>query len=155
MIALRPATAADADAIAAVFSASRRLLDFLPELHSVAEDRQFIAEVVLRDCTVTVAEADRRIAGFIAGRNGWIEQLYVAPTAIGTGIGAALLADAMARNGALELWCFARNTAARRFYERHGFVAVEFTDGADNEARAPDVRYRWVRPDGAAYASGR
>ncbi len=154
MTGLRPAGSGDAEAIAALFSASRRLLDFLPELHTVEEDRCFIAGTVLRDCAVTVAEADDRIVGFIAERDGWIEQLYVAPAAIGAGIGAALLADAMARNGALELWCFARNTAARRFYERHGFVAVEFTDGADNEAGAPDVRYRWVS-GAATHTSGR
>jgi hypothetical protein len=37
---------------------------------------------------------------------------------------------------------------ARRFYERHGFVAVEHTDGAGNEEREPDVRFLW-RPAGA------
>ncbi len=155
MIALRPATAGDADALAAVFSASRRLLAFLPELHSVAEDRAFIAEVVLRECRVTVAETGGRLAGFVAERNGWIEQFYVAPAAIGTGIGTALLADAMARNTSLELWCYAENTAARRFYERHGFVAVEYTDGSGNEAGAPDMRYSWIRSDDAAHTSGR
>jgi len=35
------------------------------------------------------------------------------------------------------------NEPARRFYERHGFVAEELTEGAANEERAPDVRYRW------------
>ena len=34
--------------------------------------------------------------------------------------------------------------AARAFYEKQGFVAVEFTDGTGNEARRPDVRYRWA-----------
>ncbi|MBA3264774.1 MAG: hypothetical protein H0T14_00160 [Nocardioidaceae bacterium] len=34
---------------------------------------------------------------------------------------------------------------ARRFYERLGFVAVQWTDG-DNEERALDVRYEWTRP---------
>ena len=30
-----------------------------------------------------------------------------------------------------------------RVYERHGFVAVGWTDGSANEERAPDVRYVW------------
>ncbi len=34
---------------------------------------------------------------------------------------------------------------ARRFYEARGFRPVRFTDGADNEERWPDVRYRWQR----------
>ena len=38
---------------------------------------------------------------------------------------------------------FQKNEGARRFYERHGFTAVEWTDG-DNEEGAPDVRYRWT-----------
>ena len=47
---LRRATLADADAIAAVFSPSFRLLTFLPALHTVQEDRWFIEHVILRDC---------------------------------------------------------------------------------------------------------
>jgi hypothetical protein len=43
----------------------------------------------------------------------------------------------------LQLWTFQRNTAARRFYGRLGFVAVEQTDGSRNEEDEPDVRYRW------------
>jgi hypothetical protein len=30
-------------------------------------------------------------------------------------------------------------------YERHGFVAIDTTDG-QNEERAPDVHYRWSNP---------
>jgi putative acetyltransferase len=47
---------------------------------------------------------------------------------------------------ALELWCFQANARARRFYEARGFQAIRFTDGANNEERTPDVRYRWERP---------
>ena len=54
--ALRAATPEDADAIAGVLTASFRLLNFLPMLHTAEEDRRFIANVVLRDCAVTVAE---------------------------------------------------------------------------------------------------
>jgi hypothetical protein len=35
----------------------------------------------------------------------------------------------------LDLWAFQSNTAARRFYERRGFVSVDTTDG-ENEERA-------------------
>lgn len=61
----------------------------------------------------------------------------------GAGIGEVLLAQAKRlRPRGLQLWTFQSNTGARRFYERHGFVAVEQTDG-DNEEGAPDVRYEW------------
>jgi GNAT superfamily N-acetyltransferase len=47
----------------------------------------------------------------------------------------------------LTLWTFQKNAKARAFYERHGFVPVEFTDGLTNQEREPDVRYVWDRRD--------
>ncbi len=32
-----------------------------------------------------------------------------------------------------------------RFYEAREFRALKFTDGAHNEEKTPDVRYRWER----------
>ena len=83
-----------------------------------------------------------RILGFAAP--GWIEQLYVAPDRLGQGIGSRLVDLAKTRSpDGLTLWTFQVNERARRFYERHGFVAVELTDGSGNEERQPDVRYEW------------
>jgi GNAT superfamily N-acetyltransferase len=77
---------------------------------------------------------------------GWIEQLYAQPGCTGQGLGTRLLEQALAElhaQGAdtVRLWCFQANTGARRFYERHGFVAVEFTNGSGNEEGVPDVLY--------------
>jgi hypothetical protein len=41
----------------------------------------------------------------------------------------------------IRLYTFQANAGARRFYERHGFVPIEFTDGQANEERCPDVLY--------------
>jgi GNAT superfamily N-acetyltransferase len=72
----------------------------------------------------------------------WIEQLYVSPDYQGFGIGSALIELAKRRvPGPLQLWTFQTNGPAQRFYERHGFVCVEQTDGSRNEERAPDMRY--------------
>ncbi len=142
---LRLARPEDAEAIAALFTASRALLDFLPQLHSPEEDRGFIRGHIMRRYRVTLAEHNGGIVGYMADEPGWIEQLYVGPGFIATGIGSALLADAMSRNERLELWCFLENRRARAFYGRHGFVEVERTDGAGNEAQAPDIRLRWER----------
>ena len=65
---LRRATIADADAIAAVFSPSFRLLTFLPALHTVAEDRWFIENVILRECEVTLAEDEAASSRFWPAR---------------------------------------------------------------------------------------
>jgi putative acetyltransferase len=49
-----------------------------------------------------------------------IDMFFVARDHTSRGVGAALLADVEQR-GARGLECFARNTVARRFYERHGW----------------------------------
>jgi GNAT superfamily N-acetyltransferase len=142
----RPARAEDAAAIARVLSPSFRLLSFLPMLHTEEEDRWFIENVVLKECAVTVAEDDKGIVAFLAQEGQEVRMLYTHPEFIGGGAG-SLLIEVAKRSGeaALELWCFQANTRARRFYERHGFKAIRFTDGHDNEEKTPDVRYRWAR----------
>jgi GNAT superfamily N-acetyltransferase len=142
---LRRATACDADAIANVFSASSRLLNFLPMLHSVEEDRRFITSVILKDYEVTVAEDEIGIVAFLARQGQEIRLLHTRPDRIGLGAGSQLIEASKATGvGALELWCFQANERARRFYEARGFRAIRFTDGADNEERMPDIRYRWA-----------
>ena len=47
------------------------------------------------------------------------------------------------RPDGFSLWVFHQNERARAFYEAHGAVAVELTDGARDEERTPDVRYEW------------
>lgn len=145
MIVLRRAVAADAPAIVALFRRSRAVLTFLPELHTADEDLWFVRTVLIGEQRVTLAERDGRLLGFMAEHAGWITQLYLDPEVRRSEVGSALLADAKARNEELTLWCFAQNTAARAFYEAQGFVVVEATDGAGNEAQLPDVRYWWRR----------
>ena len=145
----RRATPDDAGGIAAVFSSSLRLLNFLPMLHTVEEDRQFIENVILKECEVIVAEGDAGIVSFLARHGEESRLLYSHPDVIGSGAGGLLL-DVAKKSGAvaLELWCFQANERARRFYEERGFRAVRFTDGQDNEENVPDVRYRWERAAG-------
>jgi GNAT superfamily N-acetyltransferase len=76
-----------------------------------------------------------------------LEHLYLDPAWMGRGLGERLLALASERSpDGLELWTHQINAGARRFYERHGFTAVEETDGATNEERLPDVRYARPAP---------
>lgn len=142
----RLATAIDADGLTSVFSPSFRLLTFLPMLHTVEQDRWFIENVILKECEVWVAERDGRIVSFLARDGEEIRMLYTHPDFVGSGAGSLLL-EAVKASGvaALELWCFQANVRGRKFYEERGFRAVRFTDGADNEEKMPDVRYRWER----------
>ena len=121
-------------------------LPWLAGLHTPDEDAHFFRHHVFRQAQVRGAIENGRLAGFIAFREGWIDHLYVLPGAQGRGIGTALLAVATAACPELSLWTFQRNPGARRFYEAHGFAALEETDGRMNEEREPDVRYGWRRP---------
>lgn len=144
---LRRATASDGDAIANVYATSFRLLTFLPMLHTIEDYRWFIANVILKECEVTVAEDETGIVAFMALRGEEVRLLYTRPDRIGMGAGTQLINASKASGiDALELWCFVANERARRFYEARGFRAIRFTDGADNEERMPDIRYRWESP---------
>ena len=143
---LRRATACDAKAVANVFSASFRLLTFLPILHTVEEDRRYIQNVILNECEVTVAEDESGIVSFLARQREDVRLLHTRPDRIGMGAGTQLIdAEKASGIGALELWCFEANERARRFYEARGFRAIRFTDGVHNEEQMPDIRYRWER----------
>jgi len=146
-IAIRPATAEDAAAIAHLLRVSRHAaMPWLPDLHTPEEDLAFVTGYVLPRSEVWVAQEADAVVGFIARRDDWIDHLYLAPDRRGLGIGGLLLRHAMDGRDALMLWAFQRNAPARRFYERHGFRAVEFTDGEGNDEKEPDVRYAWRRP---------
>jgi GNAT superfamily N-acetyltransferase len=82
--------------------------------------------------------------GFAILAGDWLTHLYVHPEEIGTGVGHALFDHVKTvRPDGFQLWVFQQNERARRFYEAHGAVPVEFTDGAGNEEKTPDVRYEW------------
>ncbi len=143
---LREAEEADVALVAALHRRVRTLcLPFLPVLHTPEDDLRYFAGHVFPGCEVRIAEIDGEAVGYSAYRPGWLDHLYVDPVWHGRGIGATLLRDATAANADLQLWCFARNIAACRFYEAHGFTPVERTDGARNEEREPDIRYAWRR----------
>jgi len=133
----------DMDAAAHVLRAA--LDDRLPWLagrHTPAEDRRFLRAIVFPQGLLW-GTGDPGLTGFIALRDGWIDQLHVLPAHQRRGIGTALLNRAKAAAPALRLWTFQRNHAARAFYARHGFRLALETDGTRNEEREPDALYLW------------
>jgi GNAT superfamily N-acetyltransferase len=149
VIALRRASADDAADVAEVYLASfKAALPGIRLVHSDDEVRAWIREQLIPGTEAWVAVDGDHVVALMALSPGWIEQLYVAPDRLGEGIGRRLLDHAKARaEGSLELWTFQANDRARRFYERNAFAEVERTDGAGNEAEAPDIRYRWAPGD--------
>jgi ribosomal protein S18 acetylase RimI-like enzyme len=144
-IELRRLELSDMDAAAVVHRmAFDARLPWLAGLHTPAEDRAFFRDRVFAECEVWGCGRPNLI-GFIACREGWIDQLYVLPEHQVRGAGSALLDLAKTRFPSLQLWTFQRNAGARRFYEGRGFRVVRETDGRDNEEREPDLLYRWER----------
>ncbi|MFY7974241.1 MAG: GNAT family N-acetyltransferase [Rubrivivax sp.] len=146
----RAARPADAQSVADVFLASRRVhVAFAPLAHSEPEVRDWIAHTLLPAGRTRVAEHAGVILGFAATSLepgfAWLDHLYLAPDRIGQGWGTALLhaalADLPSPTPTVRLYCFQANRLACRFYERHGFVEVARSDGRDNEERCPDVLY--------------
>jgi len=141
---VRRARAADIEAVTEVFLAAIGAVDFLPRLYTEEQERWFIRHDVFAEADVWLAECGGTIAGFLALQKNEIRLLFCHPTRQGKGLGAAMIAQAKSLDRPyLDLWCFRDNDGARRFYERQGFRAVEWTDGKRNEERLPDVRYFW------------
>lgn len=145
---LRAADQADASAVAEVLCESRRwYLPFAPMVHTDEEVRGWIADILIPRGDVYVAESQGQVVAMLAisrdESGGWIDQLYVKPGHTGQGIGHRLLRVAHSRlKPPVRLYTFQANTGARRFYERHGYRVLRFTDGR-NEERCPDVLYEW------------
>ena len=144
---LRAATFADAPAIADVLIAARHaFLPFAPSPHSDVETHDWVQHELLADSEVHVGEDGARIIAVLAistgGACSWIDQLYVLPGFDGRGVSAQLLALAhRILPPPTRLYTFQANVRARRFYERHGYRAIRFGDGSENEEGCPDVLY--------------
>jgi GNAT superfamily N-acetyltransferase len=142
--AIRKALASDGPEIARVVKTSRLdALPYLPVLHDENDDRSYFTGLV-QTATAWLAEADGEVVAVLVLDERMVEQLYVAPAWQGRGFGSRLLEVAKANSpDGLRLHTFQRNQRARAFYERRGFVPIEFGDGSSNEEREPDVLYEW------------
>jgi GNAT superfamily N-acetyltransferase len=132
--------------VAELFIASRaKTLPKVKRVHSNDEIHAWMREVVFPRRSIRIAQLADEIVGFAARDGAWLEHLYMKPSWTGKGIGSELLdviiAEARMVTPVLRLYTFQCNAGARRFYERHGFIAVEFGNGSTNEENEPDVRY--------------
>ena len=132
-------------AVRVVRTAFDQAIPSLAGLHTPEEDQWFFRERVFETCEVWGAFDGAAMRGIIAFREGWIDQLYVLPTAQRRGVGKDLLQVAQNAFDRLQLWTFQRNAPARRFYEARGFALIQQTDGARNEEKEPDALYLWTR----------
>jgi GNAT superfamily N-acetyltransferase len=148
---VRPATPEDAGALAELFWQVRA--ESVPSIPMIVHPREsvlpFVETVLLREFEVWVAQDGDALVGFLALMPpDQLGHLYLTAGSTGRGLGTQLLGLAKTRfPDGLQLWAFQSNEGALRFYERHGFTPVEWTEG-DNEEHAPDVRMVWKPPAG-------
>ena len=145
----RAATLRDADSVADVYLRSRKeLVACAPLAHSDEAVRDWIRRHLIPAGSTTVAVVDGLVVGFLAVSrahdSSWIEQLYLLPAWVGRGIGTQLLELARSQlPPPIRLYTFQCNERARRFYERHGFKVMSFSDGSRNEEQCPDILFEW------------
>jgi GNAT superfamily N-acetyltransferase len=144
---IRGARVSDAERVCTCYLASRKTLQsYAPLPHGDDEVLAWLRDTLLPTGGVTMALESGHVLGFIAVTSRpdghWIDQLYVHPARLRRGVGSTLLQMALNRlHGTIRLYTFEPNRGARRFYERHGFTAVAFSDGSNNESHCPDVLY--------------
>ncbi len=130
---LRPATAADVDAVAALFHAGwhdahpGRVPDGLTERRTPEAFHDRVAGRVAETDETTVAEVDGRVAGFIMVDGDEAEQVYVDRAFRGSGVAALLLTEAERQIGAAGhdvawLAVVRGNDRAQAFYAKQGWV---------------------------------
>jgi GNAT superfamily N-acetyltransferase len=147
---LRPARLdKDAAAVATVLIESRRVfLPFAPSAHTDSDVHSWVRTTLLPTNRVVVWEENGIVVAVLATSEeptcSWIDQLYVLPGWNRKNIGSRLLEHAQGvLPRPIRLYTFQQNTDARRFYERHGYIAIAFTDGQANEEKCPDVLYQY------------
>jgi putative acetyltransferase len=142
---IRPYRAADLEPLVVLWNRTKRdAYPYLPaeQTRTVDEDRAFFTTSILTRCRVWVCEEGGTLLGFLAMTDGYVDRLYVAPEHQRRGVGTLLLGQAFREApDTIDLHTHQANVAARTFYEKHGFVAVEFGVSPPPES-APDVRYR-------------
>lgn len=136
----------EAETAAEIYLAARALMSYIPRLPAFEPGpvKRYFRENLFKTSLVYGADVDGRLIGILALKDGWIEQLYMAPGYTGQGYGAQFvaLAKEIFPSG-LQLWALEQNASAIRFYEREGFITVERTSGENAMEKIPDRRMLW------------
>jgi nitronate monooxygenase len=146
MIALRPFR--DADLAETVTMWLRSMQAAYPNVaeiqrHRIDDALPFFRDHIASRCAVELATVDGRIAGLLAQRGEWVDQLFIDVGDQRRGLGTLLLDNAKRRAPAgLRLFTLRGNAPARAFYARHGFSLISFGVSPAPE-NTPDVELIW------------
>ncbi len=145
-ITIRPYQPKDLSEVVAMWHASKRQAFpyvQVQQAYTIQDDTRHFQEVVSKECQVWLADEDDEILGFIALNNDLIDQLFVKVGEQRKGIGSLLVSKAKEISPSkLRAYTFQKNSAARSFYEKHGFEVVRsgVSPAPENE---PDLEYAW------------
>jgi putative acetyltransferase len=126
-VGIRPARASEHGALVAVWERSVRATHHFLAEEDIAFFRPLVAEELAAGTLElwVVAAPDDAPVGFLGLSGNSIEALFLAPECRGAGLGRRLVEHARALRGAVLIVAVnEQNDAARRFYERLGFVVV-------------------------------
>jgi GNAT superfamily N-acetyltransferase len=144
-LVVRRAHPGEAAAVAELWLRARRSAAGIPPaVHSDAEVRDWVRDIVLPTQEVWVVGGQPEPMAMMVLDGEWIEQLYVAPEHLRRGLGSQLVKLAQSTRESLALWTFQANASARAFYEAHGF-RVCGKPSRENEEGALALCFRWGR----------
>jgi len=145
---IRPARPDEYDAVAEVWMRSWLSVGIQPPNDHMLRDLQArVPYEVDNGWSLYVADDDGRIAAMLAfrQRDGYLDQLFIAPEYQSNGLGKRLLAFTRAHlNDEIWLRCASGNERAWRWYEREGFVLEK--EEPHPQSGLMFKYYRWKRP---------
>ena len=140
---------ADTDELIRMWRESLEYRVGIRDHHPIEQQLHYFETEIRPKARVQVVKSNGRVIAFLAAHESYLAQLYVRVGHHGRGIGSMLLGAAKEQStGTLFLHTFVQNARACRFYERHGFKAIEY--GFEPMWQLEDVKYRWCRSESAA-----
>lgn len=143
--------AVDSDASSTVDAWLRSFTEAVPSIcraHSDQQVRAWLGDEIVPTRETWLATVENLVVGTTVLRGDELDQLYLDRLWRGRGIGDRLVG--------LALWTFQVNGPAQRFYQRHGFIAVERTDRCRTKnANRTSGTCGGLRPDGYQAGSAR
>jgi ribosomal protein S18 acetylase RimI-like enzyme len=143
MFAIRPYTDADLDNVVALWYQSwSDAFSSLIHPQPFEQWKSRFQNDYSQQGNTWVATSQDRVVGFVVVNDRVISQIFVEVEMQGSGIGTELLNHA--KNlypSGLRLTTLQQNEQARRFYEKHGFVAGAV--GVNSVNGQPNIEYYW------------
>jgi len=118
---------------------------WMPFVHTAADMAGF-GPWLCKVAEVTVMRLGTQFIGFFAFQNEKLQAFFLNADQRGQGFGSAAVDHMKTLKPHIALWTFEQNSDAQRFYERHGFIETDRTDGAGNDEKIPDIKYEWSVP---------